>query len=94
MALAIRVPYFANSAAYKPNHKNFWNLGCIDYFDGSYHEYPGWSKVKFDHVWAESNTYWLPKKFCDFIIKRKPLGYERRFSRLFPFFEIRIELEK
>lgn len=91
----IKVPYFANTASHKPNHKNYWNLGCIDYFNGDYHEaYPKWSKVNFGHRWVQGLIYKPFEIIFDFLIKLSPITYEKRFAYLFPFFELIIELEK
>lgn len=91
----IKVPYFAHPSSHKPNHKNYWNLGCKDYFDGSYHEaYPHWSKVSFGHRWQNGVIYKPFELVFNLLIKISPITYEKRFAYLFPFFELIIELEK
>jgi len=90
----IKVPYFAHPSAFKPNHKMYWPMCCEDYFNGEYHEYPKWSGIKFSHVWGQSMIYWPLEKICDFIIKVSPTFYEKRISRVFPFFELNIKLVK
>jgi len=90
----IKVPYFAHPGAFKPNHKIFWPMCCKDYFNGDYHEYPKWDKVDFSHVWGQSKIYWPLERICDIIINLSDNFYEKRISRIFPFFELIIELKK
>jgi predicted SAM-dependent methyltransferase len=91
----IQVPYGMHPFSKKPNHKNYWNLACIDYFNGEYiEEYPKWDSVKFDHHWVQGGIYSPFEMFFDWLIARAPATYEKRFAYLFPFFELVIKLKK
>lgn len=92
--LTITVPYGMHPFSKKPNHLNYWNLHCIDYFNGEYLEYPKWANVKFGHHWVEGGIYRLFEIVCDAIIEYSPMTYEKRLAYLFPFFELIIEVRK
>jgi len=91
----IIVPYGMHTASKRPNHKNYWNLTCIDYFDGTYCEhYPKWASVEFDHEWGQSGIYRPLELLMDWIISINPGTYEKRFAYIFPFFSLIIRLVK
>ena len=91
----IKVPYGMSPLSKKPNHKNYWNMHCIDYFNGEYIEdYPKWATVKFGHNWVQGGIYKPLEIIFDFIIAKSPMTYEKRFAYLFPFFELVIEVAK
>jgi predicted SAM-dependent methyltransferase len=92
--LTIIVPYGMHPFSKKPNHINYWNMHCIDYFNGEYHEYKKWSTVKFSHNWGQSKIYKPLEKIFDCLIAFSPMTYEKRFAYLFPFFELVIEVTK
>jgi len=90
----IVVPYGMHPFSKKPNHRNYWNLHCIDYFNGEYLEYAKWGTVKFNHNWVQGGIYKPLEKIFNWIIERSPMTYEKRFAYLFPFFELVIEVTK
>ena len=93
--LTIKVPYGMHPYSKKPNHKNYWNLACIDYFNGEYIEdYPKWSVVQFNHNWGQSIIYKPLEFLFDILLKWSPATYEKRFACVFPFFELIIEARK
>lgn len=90
----IIVPYGMHPFSKKPNHVNYWNMHCIDYFNGDYLEYKKWGTVKFGHHWVQGGIYRPIEVLMDWVIERSPMTYEKRFAYLFPFFELVIELWK
>jgi predicted SAM-dependent methyltransferase len=95
--LIIRVPYFADSQANVPMHKNYWSCRCKMFFDNSYFEMNSkWKSVSMEARFASHNFL---AKMIDFpfeFLARK-LGldiYERYFCYLRPFYEIKFEVIK